>query len=1391
MKIGIIDLEISAQGKVMMCGLVDEMGNNIYYGNDISLLIENLKNFDTVMGHNIINHDLNYIVFENKFDIHTMKIIDTLRLSSLIFIRHPYHRLIKDYKLDKENDPIEDAKLSLEVFENCCIEYKKIDIENQNILYTLLKDTNEFKTFFQYLIEKGHNLKKCDDIKKSIKLMLGGFLEDEFFEKELDNILDKYKLEFSYVFRLLYIKKHINKDVSVLPGWIVKNLTNINYVLGRIFRFKKYDCKKELKEIFGYDEFKSFPSYDGTYISQETVVKETMENQDILAIFATGGGKSLTFQLPALIISQHFPYLTIVISPLQSLMKDQVDILNTRFNVHNVGFINGTLNPLERREMYEKVEFGGIDMLYISPEQLRSQIIKKIISKRLVNRIVIDEAHCISKRGHDFRIDYMFITEFVKEMRKVNSSFDNVKISCFTATGKADVIGEIKEYFHKGLDKELVEFKTVAKRDNLVFNVIETVNEEDRFYKLIELLENEVKDSPCIIFTRYTGENGKKMGAQSLSENINKYFDSENKSSYYHGRMKSEVKSQIQDNFVNGKLNLIVATNAFGMGVDKENVRYVIHYGIPSSIENYVQEAGRGGRDGELSNCIILYNENDLNENLQLNKASQVKKNEIKNLLTSIKQSFKYQSKNNNQNEYITSSIKDIVKRSGRIQESEFEEKYNTDKTVWETKAKTSLYFLEKGGFISRKFNNTKVRATSQEIKMLVIMINKLDEIKDLDGEEKEKIKEILKLIKNSKAISIEDIGYEIGWHFRSNNENPKKGVQELIKILKEYNLIDTDMEIITVINIGKNGNSLDKLKESKNIIAQIFNQIDDNLYRGNEIIFDKLDLNTKVSSIICKPTIKREMESLLNYMKEYKLIDLKFDRMLLKHDISTIKTFILETLQEGEILIKLMLETVGENQKKSYNICVVNNLEDLHKNLNQKLGKTIGMKRLEGILKLLNKLDIISVQSSLFVYHNKYQIFKGTNFDNQYTDLHFEDLKDFYTSKIQQGHIMNEYVKYIKHRLNHHQFVEDYFNNENSVFLKKYFKNRLGEIKRPISQEKYNEIYKGLSEKQKQVLESKENLLVIAGPGAGKTKCLVHKVASIILEKGLKNEEFLMLTYSRSAKQELKERVVKMLGSSGYYLEIDTFHGYCFRKLGILPSQEMLEGGKIIKEYIKYLNENPDIILPYQVLMIDEFQDINDDQFKLISIIQQRSSKGDKMITIATGDDDQNIYGFQGGNIKHIQSFKNKFKAQQIILDENYRSTQEIIDFSNKFIENVDNRIKSNANFKSILSIKQGIFNSQSIIDSIDCSGDYSNSIVDILEKRTLTGKKCIICHDNITCMNIHYILEKNGYNSKLISDGLGYRIESIIEISHFLRLCNDEGIGVNQDNIEDKYNT
>ena len=337
----------------------------------------------------------------------------------------------------------------------------------------------------------------------------------------------------------------------------------------------KQQALRMLETYFGYTSFRP---------AQEAPIASLLRNEDVIGIMPTGAGKSICFQIPALCKAG----LTIVFSPLISLMKDQVDGLL----VQNIpaALINSTLTQAEFNKTMYEVRSGKIKLLYIAPERLGSNFFCNVLRAMPIAQVIVDEAHCISEWGHDFRPSYRLIGEWLNSLPK------RPIVGAFTATATKYVENDIKKLL--GLDKANV-YVTGFDRPNLSFSVIRTPKRMDYVVHYVRQHANENGIIYCAT----------RKDVDRVYENLTRAGI---KVGHYHGGLSDEVRREMQNAYADDKLQVMVATNAFGMGIDKSNVRYVLHYQMPRNMESYYQEAGRAGRDGAPAECILLYSGQDV-----------------------------------------------------------------------------------------------------------------------------------------------------------------------------------------------------------------------------------------------------------------------------------------------------------------------------------------------------------------------------------------------------------------------------------------------------------------------------------------------------------------------------------------------------------------------------------------------------------------------------------------------------------------------------------------------------------------------------------------------------------------------------------------------------------
>jgi ATP-dependent DNA helicase RecQ len=579
------------------------------------------------------------------------------------------------------------------------------------------------------------------------------------------------------------------------------------------------DVHKGLKKYFGFDAYRTFAGEP----LQENAVQAAVDNKSLLAVFPTGGGKSITFQVPALMAGENAKGLTVVISPLQSLMKDQVDNLE-KIQITEAVTINGLLDPIERAKSIKRIQDGSASILYISPESLRSKTIEKLLLDRKIVRFVIDEAHCFSSWGQDFRVDYLYIGDFIKSLQESKNIEEQIPVSCFTATAKQKVIEDICDYFKEKLHIKFEIFPSKATRTNLQYRVFEKGNDEEKYNAVRDLIEEKV--CPTIIYVSRT-RRARELAERLIQDGFN--------ARAFHGKMESQEKTANQNAFISGDVQIMVATSAFGMGVDKKDVGMVIHYEISDSLENYVQEAGRAGRDEKMTaDCYVLFNEEDLGKHFILLNQTKINIHEIKQIWNAIKFITKFKSS-------VQKSALEIARIAG----------WDDNLNEIETRVTTAIAALEDAGYVKRKQNMPRVFANSILSKTAQEAIDKIKLSQKFSEDQKISAVRIIKnLFSNKSRKTSKSDEAEARIDYISDNLGLDiKNVIAIVNLLRDEKILADAKDLTAFIKKGEN-------KNHSLVITQNFGLIENflcPLFDEQEKSFHIKELNEQAGANGCK----------------------------------------------------------------------------------------------------------------------------------------------------------------------------------------------------------------------------------------------------------------------------------------------------------------------------------------------------------------------------------------------------------------------------------------------------------------------------------------------------------------------------------------------------------
>ena len=1322
---------------------------------------------DYICGHNLIHHDAHYLHLNGI-------LIDTLYLSPLLFPKRPYHHLVKDDKLMSEqmNNPVNDCEKAKELLMDEIAAWNLLSENKRKIFTLLLQHEEEFRGFLMYV-----GTIETDETTTDVsELILSEYKNHICAHADIPALAAQSPCGLAYALALIGTDDY----QSVTPGWVLHNYPEVEhfiYVLchtqcadGCEYCNHMLDIHYNLKQLFGYDAFRT---YDGEPL-QEQASQAAVDGKSLLAIFPTGGGKSLTFQLPALMDGRTVHGLTVVISPLQSLMKDQVDNLADRGFTDAVT-INGLLDPISRSLAIERVLSGDATLLYIAPEMLRSNTIERILMARHVVRFVIDEAHCFSAWGQDFRVDYLYIGKFIKKYQEHKFGKDAMErnhgrtlipVSCFTATAKQKVVQDICDYFKSWLGTDLQLFASSASRTNLHYSVIHVDSDGNKYNLLRSLVEK--TDCPTIIYvsrTKRTRELAQKLTRDGIS------------ALPYNGKMDADEKVHNQEAFMSDKVRIIVATSAFGMGVDKSDVGLVIHYDISDSLENYVQEAGRAGRDPHLNaKCYVLYSDEDLDKHFVLLNQTKLSISEIQQVWKAIKVLTK-------QRPHVSCSALEIARQAG----------WDNSVSDIETRVRTALSALEQSGYIERGNNIPHVYATGITVKNMDEARLRLTESPLFSKDEMQNAIRIIKSLITQKHIAkAQDSEAESRIDYLADILGlSKRDVISSVERMRQEGILADTRDISAYLqDISDNQRKPQQMLENfAKLEKYILEHIPD---ESLQITYKQLNDNAVHDGI--NTSTEKQIRTLLYFLvvKGYthKKEDGSHNLVITRDkDIETIIKRFERRIEVCRFIIERLYSLVKENdsEEKPLQFSVVELLNDLKSN-HQSLFSDFSSLQLEDVeeaLLYLSKIGAMKLEGGFLVLYNAMAIKRTKELRLRYKQEDYRMLNEFYKQKIQQIHIVGEYANLMVRDYNAAlQYVQDYFQMDYHRFISKYFKgNREAEIERNVTPSKYRKLFGMLSKRQKEIIDDHESrcIVVAAGPGSGKTRVLVHKLASLLLLEDVKHEQLLMLTFSRAAATEFKQRLMQLIGNAAHFVEIKTFHSYCFDLLGRVGNLD--EAGDVVKqaaEMIKNGEVEPNRISK-TVLVIDEAQDMSKDDYALVTALMKAN---EEMRVIAVGDDDQNIYEFRGSNSLYLYELAQTEHSRFFEMTENYRSFRHIVEAANDFARNIRQRIKS----APIISMSQEdgevrivkhpyeiqekrVYMYQPILEDVirlqtsnnqkatDGSSDKKNETISIL---TQTNEETVI---------MLALLHSHGIKAKLVQSMDGLRFWNLAEVRYFLK--------------------
>jgi ATP-dependent DNA helicase RecQ len=1285
-----------------------------------------------LLGHNVAEFDRQHLAAERPtLRLLHLPVIDTLWLNPLAFPRNPYHHLVKHYKdgallRDHRNNPVEDARLALELFRQqwqALIETGARDPDRLAAWHWLTTVDDRISGMSQvFAAMRGHGRPSRAHAFEALAHCLAGQCCRNAQRQALDEAeTDGWPL--AYVLAWLSVATTGN---SVMPPWVRHRIPAAASLLHRLRNVgctddsctwcrEHHDATRALKHWFNLPAFRPEPKEETTgHPLQQAIVEAAMGGRHVLGILPTGTGKSICYQIPALSRFENTGALTVVVSPLVALMADQVAGLK-KHGIESSAAINGLLSPVERKQVLDGVRLGEIGILIVSPEQLRNPGLCRTLAQREIGGWVLDEAHCLSKWGQDFRPDYRYVARFI---RKSAGEYPIPPVLCLTATAKPSVVEDIVAHFRNELRIDLAVFNGGARRDNLELLVHRT-HPDRKFADVFALIEQELppdRKGGTIVYCA-TRKGVEEMAAFLRDKGL--------AAAHFHSKLPPETKKNVQAKFIDGELRVIAATNAFGMGIDKPDVRLVVHADIPGSLENYLQEAGRAGRDREAARCVLLYTDDDVERQFGMSARSRLAPKEIRAILKSLRNLDGRRRKSQQFGETLVATTGEILMED---EDGEFQRDTATD----DTRVKTAVSWLEDAQLLEREENQIQVFPSSLRISSVEEAREKLER-SPLPPEYRKQLLAIAEALVNAdpdQGISTDEL---IGLSGLSAAK-----LHKAFADLEALGIARNDTALTVFVHVGVQGSSHQRLEASIAMETNLLREL-----RDLAPDFGKGDSSSLQLRLACQrlrdrarecakertnageqdreppdvlpDTVRRLLKGIADDGRDedsetgsltVSRIDGENVRVTLNREWEPLEIGARLRRQAGRCLLEhlhavlppnargtdLLAETTMGNLLAALDADLVIKAESGTRDLHKLLHRT---------LLWLHDQEIVRLNKGLMVFRQAMTLRLNTDWKKQFAKSDYEPLSFHYDEQKTQVHVIARYASLgLEIMQEARELAADYFVLPTQSFLQTWLPGREKELQRQTTPQSWARIVEDLRNKSQRdiVADDRENpnVLVLAGPGSGKTRVLVHRIAYLIRVRREPPAGILALAYNRHAAVQIRRRLADLVGDDARGVIVLTLHAFAMRLVGASfaernPTEKEDGFTAILRDAIALLKgesrspEDADALRDrllggFRWILVDEYQDIGPEQYELVSAIagRTRAEGEDRPGLFAVGDDDQNIYTFNHTSVDFIRRFEADYGAKPAFLVENFRSTAHIVTASNALIRHHPGRLKA-----------------------------------------------------------------------------------------------------------------